>query len=516
MTPAQARGRPRRRTGLAGELVLFAAVVTTVAVLLTGLVAWHTLRGAAEAQERDQLARQAKVLGRVPALSTLLYEGEQRIAGANGVELAVLDAQGVLSGPAAPALSTAQRDVLLSGRSLSSSGELHGTEVLVEGSPARRGGAVVLTRPLTDVDAAATRMRRDLLLPLGAGLAGAVVAGAALARRLARPLGRAVATASRLAAGERRVTRTDPAPAPGPAEVVRLGEALSVLDGALERGERQQRDFLLSISHEIRTPLTSVLGFAEALADGVVPTGRLPEVGRILQAEARRLDRFLGDLLDLASLEADDFRLDVTAVDLDLLVREAATTWSERCAGHHVDFRLEHPGRAVVVRTDGFRVRQLADCLLANALRLTPEGSPVVLALRAGGGQAEVEVRDGGPGLTKDDVTVAFERGALHERYRGLRPVGTGLGLAIAHRLAVRLGGTLTAGARGPENGAVFTLRLPANGGDPAGRHDEETAQSDAVSSPHTGAPPAEQRPSRPVDRTGHGMSAASGDAECG
>ncbi|MFE3637997.1 sensor histidine kinase KdpD [Streptomyces cellostaticus] len=458
------RSRIRRRSGLAGELAALAAVVTTVAVLLTALVAWHTLREAAEAQERDQMARQAKVLGRVPALSTLLYEKEQQIAGVNG-QIAVLDRTGVLSGPAAPALTSAQRDVLLAGRPLSSSGELDGEEVLVEGRPARLGGAIVLTRPLTDVDAATARMRRNLLLPLGVGLVGAVVSGAALARRLAGPLGRAVGIASRLAAGERGVTDPDPAGAPGPAEVVELGRALGVLDSALEHEERRQRDFLLSISHEIRTPLTSVLGYAEALADTVVPPERLPEVGRILRAEARRLDRFLGDLLDLAGLEAGDFRLDVADVDLDALVREAATAWQERCARHGVEFRLEHPGRPVTLRTDGFRVRQLADCLLANALRLTPEGSPVVLALHSGEGGVRVEVRDGGPGLTQDDVAVAFERGVLHDRYRGLRPVGTGLGLAIAHRLAGRLGGTMTVLAHGPEGGAVFSLNLPVDTG---------------------------------------------------
>ncbi|WP_202469960.1 hypothetical protein [Streptomyces sp. SID2888] len=82
-----------------------------------------------------------------------------------------------------------------------------------------------------------------------------------------------------------------------------------------------------------------MLGYAEALTDDVVPVSRLPEVGRILRAEAQRLDRFLGDLLDLARLEADDFRLDLAPVDQDLLVREAATSWRERCARHDVVFR---------------------------------------------------------------------------------------------------------------------------------------------------------------------------------
>jgi two-component system sensor histidine kinase BaeS len=70
-------------------------------------------------------------------------------------------------------------------------------------------------------------------------------------------------------------------------------------------------------------------------------------------------------------------------------------------------------------------------------------------------------VRDGGPGLRPDDLPVAFERGELYRRYRGVRQVGTGLGLAIVQRLVQRQGGTVEAG-HSPEGGARFTVRLPA------------------------------------------------------
>ncbi|MFD4503810.1 sensor histidine kinase [Streptomyces sp. NPDC058457] len=177
--------------------------------------------------------------------------------------------------------------------------------------------------------------------------------------------------------------------------------------------------------------------------------------------ETRRLDGFVSDLLRLARLEADDFRLDIRRTDLGALVEEAAETWSRLCARHHVGFRLERPNSPVLADTDGFRVRQIADGLLEHALRMTPEGSPLVLALRAEGGHAVIQVRDGGPGLSDDDAAVAFERGVLRDRYRDIRPVGSGLGLAIAHRLTTRLGGTIAAGGRGPEGGACFTVSLP-------------------------------------------------------
>lgn len=80
----------------------------------------------------------------------------------------------------------------------------------------------------------------------------------------------------------------------------------------------------------------------------------------------------MGDLLALARLEADDFQLDVTAVDLDALVAQAATAWAARCARHDVDFRVERPAHPVPITTDSFRVRQLIDGLAENALRVTP------------------------------------------------------------------------------------------------------------------------------------------------
>jgi two-component system sensor histidine kinase BaeS len=133
----------------------------------------------------------------------------------------------------------------------------------------------------------------------------------------------------------------------------------------------------------------------------------------------------------------------------------------------------EMPGRSVWSHTDPGRLRQVIDGLLENALRVVPPGAPLVLALREAvvpalvGSQAglpvrfaEIELRDGGPGFTDEDLAVAFERGALYQRYRGVRKVGSGLGLALAARLVRRLGGQIEAG-HAPEGGARFTVRLP-------------------------------------------------------
>jgi two-component system sensor histidine kinase BaeS len=112
---------------------------------------------------------------------------------------------------------------------------------------------------------------------------------------------------------------------------------------------------------------------------------------------------------------------------------------------------------------------------MENALRVTGEGAPVVLRVARGpwSGQWSVEVRDGGPGLTADDLSVAFEPGELHSRYKGIRKVGSGVGLALVARLAERLGGRAEAGVA-PEGGAAFRVVLP---GDPGGASPAELGE---------------------------------------
>jgi two-component system sensor histidine kinase BaeS len=239
-----------------------------------------------------------------------------------------------------------------------------------------------------------------------------------------------------------------------------VSDAINTLAEALRRSESRQRQFLLSVSHDLRTPLTAIRGYAESLADGVVPPEDGPRVGGVVLDEAQRLDRLVGDLLDLARLGAHDFRVEPAPADVTALVRSAAGVWATRCAAAGVEFRLEAPPGPLTAVTDPARLRQALDGLFDNALRVTPAGAPIVLSARAEPGGVVVEVRDGGPGLTDADLAVAFDQGALYERYRGVRRVGTGLGLAIVHGLVQRLGATIEAG-HAAEGGARFTVRLP-------------------------------------------------------
>jgi len=445
--------RARPVPGLTGRTVLVTCVVALVSVLVTAVIALPLATRATLEQTRRSLADRTDLV-----TSYLAARPNPR---ARRVVVDELRDRGVpvvliVRGSAYPAglpdrIVTA---VGVSQQPVSTTLYQGGRTVLVEGRPLSGRGGVVLTERLdTSVNRQAVRR---LVLALLLGLLAGVAAGVVLARRLSLPLRRAAYAARRMSAGERDVAL----PVEPPAELADLGRALNELNAALATSENRQRRFLMSVSHDLRTPLTTIRGYAEALSDGVLTSEAGVQAGHTMLAEAARLDRLVSDLLALARLQAQDFPVELVPVDLVAVVTEAATAWRPRCAEVAVDLRTELPGVPVPAYADPGRLRQVLDGLVENALRLVPASAPIVLAVRAEGHSVVAEVRDGGPGLADQDLAVAFEQGALHERYRGVRQVGSGLGLALAHGLVNRLGGRIEAG-HAPEGGARFTVRLP-------------------------------------------------------
>ena len=444
----------RRVTGtVTGRTVLVTCATAVVAVIVTALVAFPVAVRAADNQARAGLDEKAALTTEVldaarPAQRQTIVRRLQR------QDIAVyLIRRGAADRDGLPGRVLA---AVAQGRSIDTRAIVNGRATLVAGRPLAGGNAngVVLTRPA--VTGAGRPVLGALWLPLAAGLAAGVLAGLLLARVIVRPVRRAAAAAARLSAGDRSIRLAEQAPA----EVAELAGAFNRLATALAVSEGRERDFLLSVSHELRTPLATIRGYAEALADGVIGADGAPKAGGTMLGEAQRLDRLISDLLVLARLEAADLPVEVLPVDLGDLAEGAGQAWAPRCAADGVELRVERPADPVRVSTDPGRIRQVVDGLCENALRLVPAGAPLVLAVRGEPGGGVIEVRDGGPGLTDDDLAVAFDRGALNRRYRGVRAVGSGLGLALAARLVDRLGGRIEAG-HAAEGGARFTVTLP-------------------------------------------------------
>ena len=188
---------------------------------------------------------------------------------------------------------------------------------------------------------AADRTLRQVVRALVVAVGIAAMLGLLVAVRISRPLRRTAEAARALAAGRRDVAVL----AEGPAEVAEVGLAVNTLAAALSHSEARQREFLLPVSHELRTPLTAITGYAESLADGVVAPERAAEVGSIVLTESLRLNRLVSDLLDLARLDAQEFRIEIVDVDVEQLCRAAGQVWSGRCAAVGVRFDVQRLDR---------------------------------------------------------------------------------------------------------------------------------------------------------------------------
>ncbi len=313
-------------------------------------------------------------------------------------------------------------------------------------------GALVVAKPKTDLTQGWLTLVKLLFVALGVGL---IVAGALawyLSRRIARPVLELSKAADSVARGQYDIAVRD---VPGGGEVSHLADRFREMASRLAEAEEQERNFLMSVSHELRTPLTAIRGHVEALREGLVddPEMEAESLG-VVAVEAERLERLVGDVLDLAKLDAHRFTVLREEVDMSRLVEQVYAAFGEEARRRGIDYRCDTNGGPVIV-SDGDRVFQIVSNLLSNAFRWTPDGGRVELALGADNGAVSVSVADTGPGIKQADRDRIFR--PFWSRDGG----GTGLGLAIARELAVALGGRIVLESE-PGAGSRFDLRLPA------------------------------------------------------
>ncbi|HKN62971.1 MAG TPA: HAMP domain-containing sensor histidine kinase [Gaiellaceae bacterium] len=308
-------------------------------------------------------------------------------------------------------------------------------------------GTLILLRPQSTTQSLLSPYVWGLLIAAAAGGLLAALAAFLLARRISRPVDRIAGAARTLARG----AHPEPVPVEGATEIATLAGAFNDLAEQLRKAQEAERNFLLSVSHELKTPLTAIRGYAEAVEDGVVDPR---EAAATVAAEARRLERLVRDLLDLARMNRTDFSVHNTEIDLAEVADDAVRRYEQQAESFGVELRAVADGPAPAI-ADADRVLQIVSNLVENALRLTPPGGEVRVVAAPG----VLRVEDTGPGLAETDTERAFERFYLHERYGLERKVGTGLGLAIVKELTHAMGGDVGVESR-PGTLTVFTVRL--------------------------------------------------------
>ena len=272
-------------------------------------------------------------------------------------------------------------------------------------------------------------------------------------RRMAAPIGDVMDAAQRVAEGDYTVR----VPERGPPEVRQLTRAFNTMVSRLRATDERRRSLLADISHDLRTPITVIQGNLEGLLDGVYPRDDA-HLGPVLE-ETRLLARLVDDLRTLALAETGALRLEREPTDLGALIAETVASFQGQAAGAGVALSADVASGLPQVPVDAFRIRQVLENLVVNALQHAPRGGEIRvrcgIAPPESGPQIQVTVSDNGPGISADDLPRVFDR-----FYKSRDSRGSGLGLTIAKNLVAAHGGEISAESE-PGRGTTMRISLP-------------------------------------------------------
>lgn len=263
--------------------------------------------------------------------------------------------------------------------------------------------------------------------------------------------------------------------------------ALAARQSAIEEMERlnlTKSRFLSTISHEFRTPLTAITGYSEYLVEHASHPSQVVEDATIINREAHRLNRMIGNLLLIDGVDAGRLSLTLEEVNLNDLVAKVMRNIRPIIETHVLVLDLDP--ELPPVSGDYDRLAQALTNLLSNAVKYAPEGGTITVTSRTQQGDAVVSVRDEGIGIAAENMERIFERFERVETGIAGRVAGTGLGLSIVREIVHLHGGEIAVEST-PGQGACFSISLPLPNTSPASRI---AAQPSSGDSPDDGAGP--------------------------
>lgn len=229
-----------------------------------------------------------------------------------------------------------------------------------------------------------------------------------------------------------------------------------------EAANRMKDEFLVTISHELRTPLNAVLGWVQLIRTGTLDQVTTRRGFDAIERNVRRQAQLTGDLLDASKALTGNLRIELRPTQLESVIAEAVAQVSPVAAAKDVVLEIRNADRSIVVRADPSRLRQVIWQLLANAIKFTPRGGTVAVAVESDE-RASISISDTGPGISPAFLPHVFERFAQADA-SPTRPVGgLGVGLSLVRDIVQRHGGEIEARNNPDGPGAVFTVRLPVH-----------------------------------------------------
>ncbi|MHB1060043.1 MAG: sensor histidine kinase, partial [Rhodanobacter sp.] len=297
-------------------------------------------------------------------------------------------------------------------------------------------------------------LTQSLLWALVASGAAATMVGLYVTRRVVRPLRALTRASGRIAGGRYSQRLTQRAPG----EIGELAAAFNTMAATLEKSEERRVQLMADVAHEFRTPLSNLRGYLEGLEDGVFAPEELAAPAR---RQLQRLERLADDLSLLSRVETGQVDLHPAEVAAVTLLDAVAEAFRPRFEAKDVTLEVA-AAPDVRVWADAERSGQVLTNLVANALRFTPAGGRVKLAVYAvGEGWVRFEVSDTGGGIPQGQLSLVFNRFYRGDQARAQQEGGgSGIGLTLAKQLVERQGGDIGVSSRLGQ-GSTFWFTLP-------------------------------------------------------
>ncbi|RZT20994.1 cell wall metabolism sensor histidine kinase WalK [Fictibacillus sp. BK138] len=228
-----------------------------------------------------------------------------------------------------------------------------------------------------------------------------------------------------------------------------------------EQIDNERREFVFNVSHELRTPLTTMRSYLEALADGAWQDENIaPRFLEVTQNETERMIRLVTDLLQLSKMDSKDYRFNFREIDLVEFL-DGIIERFEMLEKENIVLSRSLPDSVIPVQLDTDKMTQVLDNIISNAMKYSPEGGTITVAVSITGRKVKVSISDQGVGIPKNNVSKIFDRFFRVDRARSRDLGGTGLGLAIAKEIVLAHGGDIWAESEWGQGTTIhFTLPL--------------------------------------------------------
>jgi signal transduction histidine kinase len=226
--------------------------------------------------------------------------------------------------------------------------------------------------------------------------------------------------------------------------------------------EESRNAFVAHATHELRTPLTNIRLYLEtAMEDGEADPAVRGKCLNVINQEARRLERIVGEMLSVSEIEAGSLRIKRDDVRLDVLFEDLKTDYQPQAEEKKIALTFNLPPKLPVINGDRDKILLAMHNLVGNALKYTPEGGTVTIDVKEDGKMLTFAVTDSGIGISQEDAERIFERFYRAKDTRVEKITGTGLGLTLAREVVRLHGGVVTVDSE-LNKGSTFTITLPA------------------------------------------------------